>query len=57
MASLKKTYADAASSSASESASVSPSRDGIELNVIIRNLNYDPREQTDKSVTLNKVNK
>ena len=31
--------------------------DGIELNVIIRNLNYDPREQSDKSVTLNKVNK
>ena len=57
VASLKKTYVDAANSSASESASVSPSRDGIELNVIIRNLNYDPREQTDKSVTLNKVNK
>ena len=39
------------------SASVSPPTDGIELNVIIRNLNYDPREQTDKNITLNKVNK
>ena len=52
---LKKSYADAASSNASASASTS--RNGKELNVIIRNLNYDPSEQTDKSVTLNKVNK
>ena len=55
VASLKMSYAEVASSGAS--ASVSPARDGIELNVIIRNLNYDPREQSDKSVTLNKVNK
>ena len=57
VASLKKSYADAASSNSNGSASVSPHTDGIELNVVIRNLNYDPREQTDKSVTLNKVNK
>ena len=57
VASLKKSYADAASSGANGSASVSPPTDGIELNVIIRNLNYDPREQTDKNITLNKVNK
>ena len=29
----------------------------MERNVIIRNLNYDPREQSDKNGTLNSVNK
>ena len=53
VSSLKRSYADVASSGAS----ASPSGDGIELNVIIRNLNCDTSEQTDKVVTMNKVNK
>ena len=53
VSSLKKSYADVASSGAC----APPSGDGIELNVIIRNLNCDPSEQTDKTVTMNKVDK
>ena len=53
MSSLKKSYADVESSDAS----APPSGDGMELNVIIRNLNCDPSEQTDKTVTMNKVDK
>ena len=51
--SLKRSYADEAGSEVS----VSSSNSGIDLNIIIRNLNYDSTEQTDENVTLNNVNR
>ena len=58
VSSLKKSYADAAISGVSRGASPSSmsSSDGIELNIIIRNMNCDPSEHTDNNVTVNKVN-
>ena len=55
MASLKSTYASVTKSGASVSESSSEAV--IERNVIIRNLACDPREESDKAVALNKVNK
>ena len=53
--SLKTTYASVAGAGASVPAS--SSSEGIERNIIIRNLRCDPKEETDRTVTLNKVYK
>ena len=53
--SLKTTYASVAG--ASTSVPASSSSEGIERNIIIRILRCDPKEETDRTVTLNKVYK
>ena len=53
--SLKTTYASVAGAGASVPAS--SSSEGIERNIIIRNLRCGPKEETDRTVTLNKVYK
>lgn len=56
LCSVKKSYACAASASTNSSGVVVGSS-GIELNVVIKNMDCDPTEKNDKTVTMNKVNK